>query len=74
MKAVSKDYIPKKSEIITATNIKKLLTKKLSDNEPEERACKVYTALIYFNLLQNSKAFKIQDTDITHNKQTEKLN
>ena len=28
MKAISKEYIPKKSEIITAANIKKLLTKK----------------------------------------------
>ena len=74
MKAISKDYIPKKSEIITAANIKKLLTKKLSDNEPEELACKVYTDLVYFGLLRNSEAFKIQDTDITHNKQTKKLN
>ena len=74
MKAVSKEYIPKKSEIITAANIKKLLTKKLSDNEPEELACKVYTSLVYFGLLRNSEAFKIQDTDITHNKQTKKLN
>eukprot|EP00957_Ditylum_brightwellii_P049059 3722292-Ditylum_brightwellii.AAC.1 len=74
MKAVSKDYIPKTSEIITAANIKKLVTKNLSDNTPKKLACKVYTALVYFGLLQNSKAFKIKDTDITHNKQIKKLN
>eukprot|EP00957_Ditylum_brightwellii_P010007 755046-Ditylum_brightwellii.AAC.1 len=74
MKAVSKDYILKKSEIITAANIKKLLTKNLSGNIPKELACKVYTTIVYFCLLQNSEAFKIQDTNITYNKQTKKLN
>eukprot|EP00957_Ditylum_brightwellii_P027807 2102592-Ditylum_brightwellii.AAC.1 len=74
MKAVSKDYIPKKSEIITAANIKKLLTKKLSDNILKELTCKVCNTLVYFGLLQNSEAFKIKDTDITNNKQTMKLN
>eukprot|EP00957_Ditylum_brightwellii_P095880 7305407-Ditylum_brightwellii.AAC.1 len=28
----------------------------------------------YFGLLRNSEAFKIQDTNISHNKQTMKLN
>eukprot|EP00957_Ditylum_brightwellii_P009124 689782-Ditylum_brightwellii.AAC.1 len=74
MKAVSKNYIPKKCEIVTVTNIKTLLTRKLSDNIPEELACKVYTTLVYFDLLQNSEAFKIQYTNIAHNKQTMKLN
>eukprot|EP00957_Ditylum_brightwellii_P020962 1580304-Ditylum_brightwellii.AAC.1 len=70
MKAISNDFIPKNSEIITAANVKKLLTRKLSDNIPKELVCKLYTTLVYFSLLQNSEAFKIQDTDITHNKQT----
>eukprot|EP00957_Ditylum_brightwellii_P179171 13650109-Ditylum_brightwellii.AAC.1 len=74
MKAISKGYIPKKSEIITAAKVKTLLTKKLSNNIPEEIACKIYIALAYFGLLRNSKAFKIQDTDIFHNKRTMKLN
>eukprot|EP00957_Ditylum_brightwellii_P068322 5186769-Ditylum_brightwellii.AAC.1 len=69
MKAISKDYIPQKSEIITAAKVKAFLIKKLSDNIPKELVSK-----IYFGLLQNSKAFKIQDTNIAHNKQTMKLN
>eukprot|EP00957_Ditylum_brightwellii_P068784 5221335-Ditylum_brightwellii.AAC.1 len=74
MKAISKDYIPKQSEIITAANVKELLMRNLCDNTPKELAYKVYTALVYFGLLQNSEAFKIQDTNITHNKHTMKLN
>eukprot|EP00957_Ditylum_brightwellii_P209219 15360859-Ditylum_brightwellii.AAC.1 len=59
MKAVSKDYIPPKSGIITTI---------------KELACKVYTTLVYLGLPQNSKALKIQDTDVAHNKQTMKWN
>eukprot|EP00957_Ditylum_brightwellii_P111254 8483648-Ditylum_brightwellii.AAC.1 len=66
MKTISKDYIPKKSEIITTAKVKTLLIRKLSDNIPEKLACKVY--------MQNSKAFKIQDTNIAHNKHIMKLN
>eukprot|EP00957_Ditylum_brightwellii_P132636 10114693-Ditylum_brightwellii.AAC.1 len=74
MKAISKDYTPQKSEIITATKVKTLLTKKLSNNILEELACKTYTTLVYIGLLRNSEAFKIQDTNITHKKWTMKLN
>eukprot|EP00957_Ditylum_brightwellii_P183736 13994698-Ditylum_brightwellii.AAC.1 len=45
MKSVSNDYIPKQSEIITAANVKKLLTKKLSNNILEELACRVKTSV-----------------------------
>eukprot|EP00957_Ditylum_brightwellii_P104531 7964849-Ditylum_brightwellii.AAC.1 len=41
MEAVLKDYILKKSEIITAINIKTLLKRNLSANIPKELACKV---------------------------------
>eukprot|EP00957_Ditylum_brightwellii_P010154 767424-Ditylum_brightwellii.AAC.1 len=74
MKAASKDYIPQKSEIITAANVKTFLTRKLSDNVPKELACKMYTTLVFFGLLQNAKVFKIHKTNIPHNKQTMKLN
>eukprot|EP00957_Ditylum_brightwellii_P013387 1011067-Ditylum_brightwellii.AAC.1 len=74
MKAVSKDYIPQNSEIITANNVKALLMKKLSNNILKELTCKIYTTLVFFVLLRNSKAIKIQDTSIAHNKHTMKLN
>eukprot|EP00957_Ditylum_brightwellii_P033945 2571577-Ditylum_brightwellii.AAC.1 len=74
MKAVSKDYILQKSEIITAAKVKTLLMKRLFSNTPKELACKIYSALVYFGLLRNSKAFKIQDTNIAYNKWTMKLN
>eukprot|EP00957_Ditylum_brightwellii_P116252 8867742-Ditylum_brightwellii.AAC.3 len=58
MKAFSKDYIPQRSEIITADKIKTLIITKLSNNIPGELACKTYTNLVYFCLLRNSEAFK----------------
>ena len=74
MKSVSKNYILKMSEIITTVEIKKLLTKKLSDNDSKELVCKIYTTLVYVGLLWNCETFKIQTANITHDKKQKEKN
>eukprot|EP00957_Ditylum_brightwellii_P208485 15357682-Ditylum_brightwellii.AAC.1 len=59
MNSLTKTRIPKKLEIINAKNICILLTIKLCDSDPNKLACKIWTFLVYFGLLRNSKAYRI---------------
>eukprot|EP00957_Ditylum_brightwellii_P067412 5117393-Ditylum_brightwellii.AAC.1 len=59
MLSLSKKHIPKKFEIIPAQNMRCLLEFHLDDNGPEELLCKIWTALLYFSLLHNSKLHKL---------------
>ena len=64
MNSLTKTRIPKKLEIINAKNICILLTIKLCDSDPNKLACKIWTSLVYFGLLRNSEAFRIQVKDV----------
>eukprot|EP00957_Ditylum_brightwellii_P045431 3444088-Ditylum_brightwellii.AAC.1 len=64
MNGLTKRHIPKKLEFINAKKIRILLTIKLRDSDPNELVCKIWTALVYFGLLRNAEAYRIQVQDV----------
>ena len=59
MKNMTKWYIPKKSEIISAEDFKRLITELLDETDPFERLTIVAISLMYFGLLRQGEVLAI---------------
>lgn len=60
MKNMTKWYIPKKSEIISAEDFKRLITELLDKTNPFERLTIVAISLMYFGLLRQGEVLVIE--------------